>query len=280
MNMKSGIGAWRLITAACVLALLGSVSGAAAATANMSVGLSVSPPTGLGPGGHVTYTAIVSNGGPDAATNVSFTATLPAGIIPIMVTPDTECAFNFDGNMVSCSLGGLANGASRTVTIVVHPITIGAKTTTGHVSAAETDPNPANNTAAATAMMITEVAISEVQVSLFDTPDPLRVGQPLFYVAVVRNNGDDSAANVVVEVTIPVGTTFLGAVSDRGSCSVTGRRVACPIGGLNPSISSIAIIEVVPMTTGFIWASAGVSLTTPDPNPNNNSASARTWVNP
>jgi len=115
---------------------------------------------------------------------------------------------------------------------------------------------------------------------LFDAPDPLRVGQLLYYVAAVLNIQDDSAQDVVVDITIPAGVTLLGAVSDRGACAASGRRVSCPLGVLNPSQTSYALVAVVPTAGGYIWASAAASLTTPDPNPNNNSASARTWVNP
>jgi len=255
-----------------VLVLFASPGTAAAAIANISVTLGVTPDAR-------TATAIVSNAGPDMATNVSLTANLPAGIIPIMVTPDPACAFNFAGTTVSCSLGSLANGASRTVTIVVHPITIGTKTTTVQVSAAEMDPNPANNSASAGAA-ITEVGISNVQVSLFDAPDPIHVGQALVYVAEVLNIQDDSAQDIVVDVTIPPTAVFLFAFSDRGACSRVDRLISCPIGGLNPSQMSRAFVFVVPLATGYMWATAGASLSTPDPNPNNNSASARTFVNP
>jgi uncharacterized repeat protein (TIGR01451 family) len=263
-----------------ILTLLAPVGvPAAQPTADLSVSLVVSPPTGLGPGGNLTYTATVTNNGPSTATSVSFTATTPPGIIPISATPDGSCVFSFDGTTVNCSLGMIANGASRTIVMVVHPITIGTKTTSGQVTAAETDPDGTNNSASASGS-ITEVGISNVEVQLFDAPDPIRVGQFLFYLASTHNINDDSAQNVTVEITIPAGVTLLGAASERGACAATGRRIACPLGTINPGVTVWSIVQVVPMTTGFLWAHAGVSLTTPDPNVVNNSAAARTWVNP
>ena len=271
MNLTSKSAGWTSIVVTSVLAFLATTGTAAAATADVSVSMAAS--------GGVTYTATISNGGPDMATNVSFTASLPGGIIPILVTPEPGCAFNFEGTMVACSLGSLANGASTTVTIELHAITIGTKTATGTVSAAETDPNAANNSASASTSL-TEVGISEVQVTLFDAPDPLHVGQALYYIAAVTNIQDDSAQNVVAEITIPTGVVFIGAASTRGACVPSGRRISCPIGVLNPSETAHAIVLVVPTTTGYLWATASASLTTPDPNPANNSSSARTWVNP
>lgn len=262
---------WASIVAASVLAFLSMTGAASAATANLSVSVGVT--------GDLIYTATVTNAGPDPATNVSFTANLPAGIIPILVTPEPACAFNFEGTMVACSLGGLANGASRTITIEAHSVTTGTKTATATVSALETDPNPGDNSASAS-QPISAVGLTEMQVILYDTPDPIHVGQGLYYVAAVTNIQDDTAQNVVAEITIPAGVTFVGAVSTRGACAASGRRVSCPLGAMNPSETAHAIALVVPATTGYIWATAGVSLTTPDANPNNNSSAARTWVNP
>jgi hypothetical protein len=194
------------------------------------------------------------------------------------VTP-AGCAFDLPGTTVNCSLGGIANGGSTIVVIAIHPIATGTKTVSVQVSASETDPNPGDNSASASPD-ITAVGISDVQVTLYDVPDPLRVGRPLYYIAAVLNIQDDSAQGVVVDITIPVGVTLLGAVSDRGACAVSGRRVSCPVGVLNPSQTSYSLVVVVPTARGYIWASAAASLRTPDPNPNNNSASARTWVNP
>ncbi len=272
MHLKSGIAAWVPRVATTVTVLLASATTAAAATASLSVSLSATPDA-------ETYTATVSNSGPDTATNVSLTAALPAGIIPINVTPGPGCVFDLPGTMVNCSLGSILNGGSTVVTIAIHPISTGTKTMTVQVSAAEPDPNPADNAASASPS-INAVGISDVQVTLLDAPDPIRVGQPLYYVAAVLNIQDDSAQNVNVEVTVPAGVTLVGAVSSRGACTATGRRFSCPLGVLNPSETAYALVVVVPTASGYIWASAVASLTTPDPNADNNSAAARTWVNP
>jgi uncharacterized repeat protein (TIGR01451 family) len=271
MRLESRIAGWISLVATVVISLLATSTSAAAATAALSVSLASTPDAEI-------YTATLSNTGPDAATGVTLTAALPSGIIPISVTPST-CAFNIAGTTVSCALGSIPNGGSVMVTIDIHPITIGTKTLSVQVSAAEADPDGSDNSASASPT-INGVGISDVQVTLFDVPDPIRVGQVLLYVAQALNIQDDDAQNVVVEVTIPPSVTFLAAASDRGACSVSGRRITCPIGSLSPSQTSNAFVAVAPTTSGYIWASALASLTTPDPNPNNNASAARTWVNP
>lgn len=275
---KTGLPGLGILVAAAVLAVAPARI-AAAATAGVSVNMVVAPPAGLGVGGNITYTATIANSGPDAATNVSFTSSVPPGVIPISATPATACAFTFDGGTVSCSLGTIANVGNAVVVFVVHPTATGTKTATGQATATELDPTPADNTSSASGDA-SEVGISEVSVELFDAPDPLRVGQALYYVARVRNNGDDNAADVVVDFTLPVGVVFIGAASDRGACTASGRRVTCALGGFDVGAVSLAYVVVVPVTPGFQWASVGVALSTPDPNIANNSASARSWVNP
>ena len=266
-----------IVTAMVLLVLVPATT--ATADADLSVTLDVSPTSGLGPGGNVTYTATVGNGGPDAATSVSLVVTLPSGVIPISVTPDGPCAFNAAGTAVNCALGTIANGADSTATIVVHPITVGMKTATANATAPEADPNPGDNTHTASSTL-TEVGISDVAVTLADSPDPNKVGRVLVYVATVTDIQDDSAANVVVSVPLPSTVFFLAAASERGACALVGRTVNCPIGSLNPGVSVKAAIVVLPLAPGWIYATAGVALTTPDPNTTNNSATARTWVNP
>jgi uncharacterized repeat protein (TIGR01451 family) len=260
------------------LLVLAPATTATAAT-DLSVTLDVSPLSGLGPGGNVIYTAVVSNGGPDGATGVSLVVDLPSGIIPISVTPDGPCAFSADGTAVNCSLGALASGGSTTATIEVHPVTVGMKTANAHATATEADPNPANNTHTASSTL-TEVGISEVQVTLADGPDPLNVGEPLAYTAVVTNIQDDSAQKVVLSVVLPMGVTYSSGSSDRGRCGRIGRLVTCRLGTLNPGTSSTATIKIVPNNPGFLHAAAGVAVGTADPSSDNNSAAVRTWVNP
>ena len=118
MHLKSRIAAWVPRLTTTVAALLASSVTAAAATANLSVSLSATSDA-------ETYTATISNAGPDTATSVSLTASLPTGIIPINVTPAPGCVFDFPGTMVNCTLGSIPNGGSTVVTIAIHPITVG-----------------------------------------------------------------------------------------------------------------------------------------------------------
>jgi uncharacterized repeat protein (TIGR01451 family) len=106
--------------------------------------------------GHVgqalTYVIKVTNKGPDSATGVTATDTLPknAGFGSVTTTQGT-CAPKPQQQVVTCSVGNMAAGATVTVTLVIKPTTKGNFTDTAGVSATSpNDPVSTNNTSSVT----------------------------------------------------------------------------------------------------------------------------------
>ncbi len=109
-------------------------------------------------GSNLTYTITVTNNGPSAANGVTVTDTLPANVTFVSVTPTQgSCSGT---STVTCNLGPLANGANATVTIVVTPTIAGGLSNTAAVTAIETDPNTANNTATAVTTVNPETPVN------------------------------------------------------------------------------------------------------------------------
>jgi uncharacterized repeat protein (TIGR01451 family) len=96
-------------------------------------------------GNNLIYTINVTNTGPDTATGVILTDTLPAGVTFVSATP-SQGSCSQSGGTVTCNLSDLANGANATVMITVIPTTPGTITNTATVLGNEIDPNTANNT--------------------------------------------------------------------------------------------------------------------------------------
>ncbi|HLC17101.1 MAG TPA: SBBP repeat-containing protein, partial [Thermodesulfovibrionia bacterium] len=91
----------------------------------------------------LTYAVVVTNNGPDSATNVTLTDTLPTGVT--YVSNDRGCTEA--AGTVTCNLGTINNGTNDTVHIVVTPTTAGTITNTAAVqSTSLIDPTTINNT--------------------------------------------------------------------------------------------------------------------------------------
>jgi uncharacterized repeat protein (TIGR01451 family) len=136
------------------------------ASCTASVDLAVSATAGPNPvptGGTLTYTATVSNNGPDPATGVALADTLPAGVA--FVTASTGCALN--GAMVTCTIGNLAAGALAVSTITVTaPTSPGTITNSVTIQGNETpDPNPSNDSATVTTTVQATVSLSNIMVT-------------------------------------------------------------------------------------------------------------------
>jgi uncharacterized protein DUF11 len=87
----------------------------------------------------------VANNGPALAAKVTLDDTLPIGSDFVFAAPET-CVFQPPG-AVSCELGDLQAGQSRTAVLVLTPTLPDTLTNTATVSSLAPDSNPANNTA-------------------------------------------------------------------------------------------------------------------------------------
>jgi uncharacterized repeat protein (TIGR01451 family) len=92
-------------------------------------------------GDNLTYTITVTNRGPDPATNVVVTDTLPSGVTFVSASPG--CVHS--AGVVTCNLGTIPAGDSVTITIVVTPTAPGTISNTATVTSDTLDPNTANN---------------------------------------------------------------------------------------------------------------------------------------
>ncbi|SMD09188.1 DUF7507 domain-containing protein, partial [Pedobacter africanus] len=93
----------------------------------------------------VTFTLTVKNNGPGNASAVAVNNLLPAGYTAI-----SSSSTNYNAATGVWTIGNLASGADLTLTITANLVVGGPYQTTATVSAAETDPVMANNTAQAT----------------------------------------------------------------------------------------------------------------------------------
>jgi uncharacterized repeat protein (TIGR01451 family) len=98
-------------------------------------------------GNQVTWTMVVTNNGPNGATNVTVADPVPAGTSFVSVASSAGTCTG--GAVVNCQLGSMAVGSSVTITLVTTAGTTGTLTNTATTVAAEQETNTANNTATA-----------------------------------------------------------------------------------------------------------------------------------
>lgn len=149
-----------LLALAPVAALLWAGGGAAAPAPAGSADLRVTKtdsPDPVAVGAPLTYVIQVENLGPDAATDVVLTDSLPKGVDFVSaVASSGQCARK--GRKVTCALGGigvpLVNYGSTTVTLVVIPRKVGTITNVASVKADQKDPLGSNGKATATTSVV------------------------------------------------------------------------------------------------------------------------------
>ena len=251
------------------------------ATANVvnqpAVDLAVTKSVPAGPvylGQPLTYTITVANGGPNTATNVSLSDTLPAGVSFVSMTPSQGLCTLF-GGIITCGLGSVASGGSATVQVVVTPTATGALTNTASATASQEERNAADN-AGAVGVTVLPAADLAIAKSVTSPPTgPYLNGRPLTYTLTVTNGGPSTALAPTVTDNLPAGVTF-GSAS--AGCSESGGVVTCTLANIASGGSASVTITVTPTAVGTITNTASVISTTADLVSSNNATSLATSI--
>lgn len=220
-------------------------------------------------GGRLTYTLTARNNGPTAATNVVVTDTLPAGVTPISSTASQGSCTGT--GPVTCTVGGLVQGAEAKVVLIVIPAAVGTITNRARVAAAETDPDEGNNSEQRTST-VSPATSADVSVGQSASPSPARAGGLVTFTLFVANNGPAGAVSVSVTDTLPSGVTLVSSSALLGSCSGSG-PVTCAIGSLAAGVSTTITLVVRTVAAGSLRNVATVSAAQSDPNTGNNTSS-------
>lgn len=229
-------------------------------------------------GANVTFTLTLANAGPSSATNVTVTDQLPAGLTFVSNTPSQG---TYNSTTGVWTVGTVANAGTATLQIVATVASIGAKTNSTQVTAADqadSDSTPNNSVATEDDQSSVIVTPRQVDVGITKTASPTTVtlGGNLTYTLTATNNGPDSATGVSVVDTLPAGVTFVSATPSQGTATQASGVVTAAIGTLTSGQSATITIIVTPTTTnataGTVSNTATVSTTEFDTNTANNTA--------
>ncbi|WP_134765679.1 DUF11 domain-containing protein, partial [Nocardioides sp. 1609] len=236
-------------------------------------------PASVVAGAPLTYTLGVTNNGENTATNTVVSDTLPADVVLTSATTAGGTCTDASGT-VTCLLGDVPNGATRTIEIVtrVRPAFAGSSiTNVATVSSDLSDPVAANNTAS---VSTTVTRAADVRVTKTVSPTSPVAGRDVTYTIAVQNAGPSTANAVNLADTLP--TAFLTnpgvtASTTTGTCAIGGRTVACELGNVAPgaTVTVTVVGRLDPSYTGGAVANtASATTTTPDPTPGNNTSTA------
>lgn len=217
----------------------------------------------------VTYTIGVTNNGPDAATGVTVTDTLPAGVtfLPDLSSPNATVGHG----AVGYAIGSLASGGAANLTVAVRADAAGTLNNTVSVSGDQNDGNSGNNSAGATTPVVERSA--DLGVTMTAAPSAVKVGERITFSPTVTNGGPDAAEGSTLTVTLPAGTTFVADGSTPGG-TVSGSTVTFALGSVPAGASLNFAVVATTNQAGTLTASAAVAAATGDPSSGNNSASA------
>ncbi len=217
-------------------------------------------------GENLIYTINVENLGPDDASGVVVSDTLPAEVS--FVSASAGCVMQ---DFVNCLLGTLRAGSSKEVTIEVAvdstaPVVI---SNIAEVTSAATDEKQNNNKDVEETAVINRADLS---VANFVSSGPVIAGEPLAYTIIVTNVGPSLARNVVINNSILPDFNYVSSPD----CGLNGSSINCDMGDLDVGESKQTTIvgSINPDISGNLTAVSTVFSSAQDLFPSNNSSIA------
>jgi uncharacterized repeat protein (TIGR01451 family) len=228
-------------------------------------------------GGTLTYTFTVMNGGPNTASAVAFTNTLPAGVT-LLAASSSQGSLVANATNIIASLGAMNPGSAATVVVSVVPTPAvfaqGSNTatliSTAAVASTETDVNPANSSVSVVTTVNRPVA--DVGLSLTVAPDPVYVGWSLTNTVAITNHGPGTALSVMLTQPLPSGAGFStnSSSSTGGAFTISNGNVICAVGDLASNASATVFIVLTNTILGFMTNTVAVATSSQDSVPANN----------
>ncbi len=221
----------------------------------VDVGVSHSPTATTGLVTRTVAQAVrVTNGGTEAASNVSLDIGIPAGLELLSNAPSAgNCAPAAGG--LSCSFGTVQPGADASVLLGLRSDTADSYTLNS-TTQADGDDTPNNNTA--TGRVTIQPA---VDLGLSFTGGNVNIAQNSTASAAltVSNSNVGPASVVALTVDAPTGLTITGGNPSAGNCTVATSRLTCQIPNIAAGASANVTIDLTADQTGAYSLLASVS---------------------
>ncbi len=241
-----------------------STSVTAAVTTRADLATKVDTPDSVIAGTQVSYAITVTNNGPSDAQGVGITVNLP----PVARLESTNGCDEDPRGAPTCSLGTIAAGASRQVTVVaaVDSAALGGMQAQLGVRSETPEARPGDESLARDTAV---GARADLVITTRDSVDPVIAGRPLTYTVTVVNNGPSDARDVVVNGELPATVSFQATDGCAEDDQPGGGLEACALGNIPAGSSKSFTISVLvdPDATGVITNRADVTSSTIEARP-------------
>jgi uncharacterized repeat protein (TIGR01451 family) len=198
-------------------------------------------------GNNITYTQNITNNGPAAASNVSFTEAIPANTTFVSVSAPAGWTCTTTTS-VTCTFPSLAVNASADIIVVVNvapSITATPITETASISATTVDPYTPNNLNITVTTPLVDKC--DLTVTNSGSPSPVAAGGNLTYTQTVFNHGPSNCSTATFTEATPANTTFVSVAAVTTGGGTWTCPNSAPISCTNPSVlpGSLATITAV-----------------------------------
>ncbi|HEX7446367.1 MAG TPA: DUF4214 domain-containing protein, partial [Pirellulales bacterium] len=235
-----------------------SVTTTVSAATGPNVSIHKTGPANATVGTAYDYTVTVTNNGSAAASNVSISDTLPAGITLVSASGNQGDNINISGSQFSDTLSSL--GAGATDTIVLHVLPTAAGTVTNTASVQVTGNTSGQTESSVTTTVSPTTAATNVSVTKTG-PSTATVGTAYDYTITVKNNGTAAASHVTLSDTLPSGIVFVSATDNQGGViTQTGAQFGDVIGSLAAGATDTIVLHVLPTAAGTVTNTASIQV--------------------
>jgi uncharacterized repeat protein (TIGR01451 family) len=181
-------------------------------SADLAVGF-VGVPASIVLGNNLTYTINATNLGPNTATGVTISQTLPPGATVVSSNSTPGTTLSQSGNTINCTVGTLPSGGIVTMTVVVSISSTGTVSSTATITGALIDPNGGNNSATANTLVATpfvniQPAAAKLTAESFSPPNgAVEPGEAVTVQLYLANAGNISTTNLMARLLATNGVT-------------------------------------------------------------------------
>ena len=166
------------------------------------------------------YIIELYNAGPNDAHNVTVTVTLPTGLVLNGYNPrSTEGNVTVVGNILTWNIGYLCNNGYTAMDLLARLNQTGTVTIAANVSASETNPTPADNSASWDTIVNPSADVQVTQTVNNTAPS---VGGNVTFTITATNNGPNNATNINITNQIPAGLSNVTVTAPSGTTYTNG----------------------------------------------------------